>query len=258
MRANITINDAGTILAASNSPPPTGGAAVSRVNQKMFITLGAKPTVPALLSLIRALRAVKTAITLYNFDGNDGTQFTQNKICIRLAQMALPNLESEHRRLFQSEIELVSPQLLTFDNLPDDLLRLAHMSLDTTDVLSSLIKVYDAHIKNLVLVGQSLSMKLCFIVVPENLAWPKPPPLLAQSFEHCLDPPLNYWLAISYETAMAVRGPLYQHGMIRINQGPERQFKRIIYPIIPANERASNHRILSTACLLDDPDTPII
>jgi len=48
MRANITINDAGTILAASNSPPPTGGAAVSRVNQKMFITLGAKPTVPAL------------------------------------------------------------------------------------------------------------------------------------------------------------------------------------------------------------------
>jgi hypothetical protein len=81
--------------------------------------------------------------------------------------MALSSLESEHRKLFQSEIELVTPQFLTFDNLPDDLLRLARMPLDTPDVLSSLIKVYDPHIKNLVLVGQSLSMKLCLIVFPK-------------------------------------------------------------------------------------------
>ena len=65
MRANITINDAGIILAASNAPPPIGGAAVY---QKMSITLGAKPTVPALLSLIRALRAVKTTIGLNHSD----------------------------------------------------------------------------------------------------------------------------------------------------------------------------------------------
>jgi hypothetical protein len=128
--------------------------------------------------------------------------------------MALSSLESA--------IELVTPQLSTFDNLPDDLLRLARMPLDTPEVLSSSIKVYDAHIKNLVLVDQSLSMKLCFIVVPKNLAWPKPSPLLAQSLEHCLDPPFNYWLAITYETAMAIRGSIYQHGMIRIDQGPER------------------------------------
>ncbi len=76
--------------------------------------------------------------------------------------MALSSLEST--------IELVTPQLSTFDNLPDDLLRLARMPLDTPEVLSSSIKVYDAHIKNLVLVDQSLSMKLCFIVVPKNLA----------------------------------------------------------------------------------------
>ena len=222
----------------------------------MSITLGAKPTVPALLSLIRALTAVKTTIGLYHSDENDGKQFTQSKICIHLAQMALSSLESEHRKLFQSKIELVTPQLLTFGNLPDDLLWLARMPPDTPGVLSSLIKVYDAHIKNLVLVGQSLSTKLCFVVVPENLAWPKPPPLLAQSIEQCLDPPFNYWLAIFY--GMASRGPLYQHGMIRIDRGPERRFKRITYPIIPANQRASNHSILSTACLLDDPDTPII
>ena len=138
----------------------------------MSITLGAKPTVPALLSLIGALRAFKTTIGLYQSDENDGTQFTQSKICIHLAQMALSSLESEHRKLFQSKIELVTPQLLTFGNLPDDLLWLARMPLDTPDVLSSLIKVYDAHIKNLALVGQSLSMKLCFVVVPKNLAWP--------------------------------------------------------------------------------------
>jgi hypothetical protein len=39
--------------------------------------------------------------------------------------MALSSLESEHRKLFQSEIELITPQLLTFDNLSDVLLRLA-------------------------------------------------------------------------------------------------------------------------------------
>ncbi|MDB0016334.1 hypothetical protein N9E28_02155 [Alphaproteobacteria bacterium] len=64
-----------------------GGAAVLRVHQKMSITLGDKPTVPALLSLIRALRAVITKIILYQPDENEGTQFTQSKICIRLAQM---------------------------------------------------------------------------------------------------------------------------------------------------------------------------
>ena len=50
---------------------------------------------PALLSLIRALRAVKTKIILYQPDENEGTQFTQIKVCIRLAQMALSSQESE-------------------------------------------------------------------------------------------------------------------------------------------------------------------
>ena len=85
MRANILTNDAGIILAASNAQPPIGGAAVSRAHQKMSITLGTKPTVPALLSLIRALRAVKTKIILYQPNKNDGTQFIQIKVCIRLA-----------------------------------------------------------------------------------------------------------------------------------------------------------------------------
>jgi hypothetical protein len=40
------------------------GAAALRVHQKISITLGDKPTVLALLSLIRALRAVKTKIIL--------------------------------------------------------------------------------------------------------------------------------------------------------------------------------------------------
>ena len=47
---------------------------------------------PALLSLIRAFRAVKTKIILYQPDENDSTQFTQIKVCIRLAQMALYSL----------------------------------------------------------------------------------------------------------------------------------------------------------------------
>ena len=95
MRANITINDADIILAASNAPPPTSGAAVSRVNQKMSITLGAQPTVPALPTLIRALGAVKTKVISYQPDENDGTQFTQSKICIRLAQKGSVQFEKQ-------------------------------------------------------------------------------------------------------------------------------------------------------------------
>lgn len=106
--------------------------------------------------------------------------------------------------------------------------------------------------------GQSLSMKLCFVFVPKDLVWPDPAPLLAQSFDHCLDAPFNQWLAIIYETAMAIRSPLYQHGTICLNDNLTYQFKRIIYPIMPANERASNHRILSAARLLDDLEAPII
>ena len=40
---------------------------------------------------------LKTTIGLYHSDENDGTQFTQSKICFHLAQMALSSLESEHR-----------------------------------------------------------------------------------------------------------------------------------------------------------------
>ena len=76
MRANISTNDAGIVLAASDAQPPIGGAAVSRVHQKKSIRLGAKPNVTRLLSLIRALSAVKTKFILYQPDENDGTQFT--------------------------------------------------------------------------------------------------------------------------------------------------------------------------------------
>jgi hypothetical protein len=97
MRANITINDGAIIIATSNAPSPIGRAAVSRVTQKMSITNDAKPTAPASLSLIRALRAVKIKIIFYQPDENDGTQFKQSRICIRLAQKALSSLKSERQ-----------------------------------------------------------------------------------------------------------------------------------------------------------------
>ena len=115
--------------------------------------------------------------------------------------MALAKLASKNQKCVQSKIALVTPDLLTLDNLPDDLLRLAQMSFDA---------------------------------------------------------PFNQWLAIAYETAKAIRSPLYQHGTICLNDNLTYQFKRIIYPIMPANERASNHRILSAARLLDDLEAPII
>jgi hypothetical protein len=93
--ANITINDGGIIHAASDAPPPIGGVAVSRVNQKKSITNDAKPIAPALTTLIHALGAVKTKIISYQPDKNASTQFTQSEICIRLAQKGSVQFEKQ-------------------------------------------------------------------------------------------------------------------------------------------------------------------
>jgi hypothetical protein len=62
---------------------------------KTSITNDAKPTVPALLSLIRALRSVRAKIILYQPNENDGTQFTKSKISTRLVQKAQSSLKSK-------------------------------------------------------------------------------------------------------------------------------------------------------------------
>ena len=86
----------------------------------MSIKLGAMPTVPALLSLIHALRAVKIKIILFQPDENDGTRLTQSKVCIRPAQTALSTLESEKQKK-RDGLPLHRMALYATPGLKDDL-----------------------------------------------------------------------------------------------------------------------------------------
>jgi hypothetical protein len=73
MRANITINDRGAIRASNGGGQPRGGLQATRLNQKFTITLGETPTVYALLTLIRTLRAIDSSMAIIGSRDFDGT-----------------------------------------------------------------------------------------------------------------------------------------------------------------------------------------
>jgi hypothetical protein len=57
------------------------------------------------------------------------------------------------------------------------------LSLGTLDVPSALQRISEVGIKNLVFVGQTMSMKLSFVARPDNLIWPSQTPKLGKTFE---------------------------------------------------------------------------
>ena len=57
------------------------------------------------------------------------------------------------------------------------------------------------------------------------------------------------WLATVYEVALAIRQPIFQHGLIGVYTKERWSFQRLIYPFAPAHERSINQRVLSVATL---------
>jgi len=85
------------------------------------------------------------------------------------------------------------------------------------DVPSALQRISEVGIENLASVGQTMSMKLSFIARSDNLIWPSQTPKLGETFEECLPRAEGEWLATVYEAALAIRQPLYHHGLISID-----------------------------------------
>ena len=262
MRANISINNEGVILTPSDRLPPVGGLFVARINQQIAITLDKKPTTIALLSLIRTLRAIRGTITLTHSASNEASDpasdHTSASACVYLADMALRGLEFDHQPLFKSQIEIITPNSLTLDALPENLFHLARLIFNNADTTSPFMKAMDANIKDLVLVGQNLSMNLCFISIPETLAWPTPKPMTSQSLDVCLPYPVNLWFFIVYELALSIRNPIHHYGTIETGDGHPKRFQRLIYPVVSDQDRANNYQILSTAIFNDDPEASLI
>jgi len=258
MRVHITINADGITKPSVEPTPPDGGAHIKRDNKSFVVTLSANPTALALSVLIRSLRVVETTMELDGKGAFNRGNYTRSQLCIMLSQMALNRRESEFAPYFTSRIEILTGGLLDIDILPQNLLRLGQLSLGSLDVPTALLRASEADIQNLVSIGQTMSMKLSFIARPENLIWPSQTPQLGETFEECLPRAAGEWLSTVFEAALAIRSPIYHHGLIKIDSFGQQPFQRLIYPLAPIHERSANHRVLSVACLTNEPNRHII
>ncbi|WP_438995959.1 hypothetical protein [Candidatus Puniceispirillum sp.] len=265
MRSEILINKKGIVQSSESDATPEGGVCVTRTNQEFSIFFDDKPEVPALMSLIRTLRSASGLMNLSGANVNKSNQTPQD-VFITIAQMAIKALEAEPDINFKSHLELFSYANLDKYDLPEALMPLARLNLLGKDVPSALMQVVNANIENLVSVGQTMSMRLCFLSTPPQFSWPDATIEKGDALDECLPKDSEYWLSILYETAFALKLPLYHHGHITM---PDTQtgttpgntqypFHRLIYPLAPASDRPHNYRVLSVACITDPEHQPII
>jgi hypothetical protein len=244
MRAQIFINRFGTTQAATGKRPPYGGIVAHRSNRFFSIILDDMATIPALINLIRTLRAVESDIIL---NGASTKPLTRQQMCLLLARRALSMIEKQNEDMFMSDMEIFNPRISTIDVLPENLTRLLQLDFGGLDAPSALMLASSAKIKNLVSVGQSQSMRLYYLALPADITWPQEPPPLSKPLEEALSDPLCTWLSITYEAALAIRAPIYQHGILRLNAELRLPFQRVLNPIIPKNERPAHFRVLTSA-----------
>lgn len=117
------------------------------------------------------------------------------------------------------------------------------------DVPSALHRTSEVGIANLAPVGHTMSMKLSFIARLDNLIWPSQTPKFGETFEECLPRFERKWLATLDKATLAIRRPLYHHGLVRVGAKRCQPFQWLIYPLAPAHKRSINHRVLSVAIL---------
>ena len=257
MRSEILINKNGVVQSSKSGTTPKGGICVTRTNQEFSIIFGDKPELPALISLIRTLRSTSGTMTLSGPNLSKSSQTPQNAF-ITIARMALHTLESKPNVNFKSHLDLFSYANLDKHDLPEDLMTLARLNLIGKDVPSALMQVVNANIENLVSIGQTMSMRLCFLSIPNKFSWPDANIQKGNTLDECLPKDAEYWLSILYEAAFALKSPLYHHGTITISEKIQRPFHRLIYPLTSISDRPHNYRVLSVACITDHENQPII
>ena len=133
---------------------------------------------------------------------------TPQDVFITIARMAIKALEAEPDIIFKSHLELFSHANLDKYDLPEELMPLARLNLLGKDVPSALMQVIDANIKNLVSIGQTMSMRLCFLSIPPQFSWPNATIEKGDALDECLPKDAEYWLSLLYETAFALKSPL--------------------------------------------------
>lgn len=244
MRAQIVINKFGTTQTGTGSKPPSGGILARRSNRDFSIVLDQAVTIAALIALMRTLRAIDGQMKL---DSDNALPMTRQKMCLKLARHALSIIEKSHETRFMSDLEIFNPEISTIDVLPNNLTQLVELDFTKLDAPSALMKASAAKIKNLVLVGQNRSMRLCFLALPKDTAWPPGPPELTLPIDESVVEPICTWLTIAYEAALSIQAPIYQHGILKINSELRLPFQRVLNPITPTDDRPAHFRVLSVA-----------
>ena len=255
MRAQIIINKFGIIQEGEGKKPPQGGVLARRTNRDLVVHLHNAVTVPALLCLIQALRAVDVQMTLV---GSTALPMTRAQICLTLARRALSIVEGKHEDLFMSDLEIFNKEISTIDILPKNLTKLVELNFSQMDAPSALMKASTAKVGNLVSVGQTRSMRLYFLALPENLSWPPDVPDISKPIDEVLSEPISTWLSIAYEAALSIQSPIYQHGILKINPELRLPFQRVLNPITPLTNRPAHFRILTTASVIGDHADDVI
>jgi hypothetical protein len=95
MRAKIVIDKFGTTRTGDTNEPPPGGVTARRSNRDFVVKLDADASYPALISLIRTLRAVDGDMTLAD---DTASPMSREELCLKLAHRAFANIVRTRRK----------------------------------------------------------------------------------------------------------------------------------------------------------------
>jgi hypothetical protein len=174
MRAKIVIDKYGTTRAGDTTEPPPSGVTAKRSNHDFAVKLDADVSYPALISMLRTLRAVDGQMTLAD---DPASPMRREEVCLKLTHRAFAIIERSHEDLFMSDLEIFTPNIPAIELLPANLIRLAELDFTNLDAPTALMRASMAKIENLISVGQNRSSKLYFMMIPEVIGWPDESPL---------------------------------------------------------------------------------
>jgi len=257
VRAQISISKNGTIHNAKSTTSLPGGVLLNRKNSEFTVTVSQNASCKSLTTLIQTLRAIDQTLLLKQL-GAEPQLISKSKLCVLAAKRALSLIEQEYECPFASTLDVVTKPIHTNIELHESLRNFASMVVAGLDTPAALIKANMLDIPHLTSTAQNRSMRLFFVALPTTIDWPVMAPRTRQPIDSELDDLTARWLSVLYDTALAARQPLFHHGTIELTPCKTISFQRILYPITPTSERPGNHRVLSAAICLNDPDIILI
>lgn len=257
MRARIAINDQGMILGSDGETIPNHGFLVLRKKNVIHIHMEAVPSYAAIVVMLHTLRAIRAIVHLHQ-PHSLITKYSVSEFCVLLGQRGLQHLQKDADSPFRSQISLFRRDDIARHDISKQLAKIGLLEVRDIASATTLMQASAFNNPNLVVVAPNRLMRFFFIALPPECDWPVIAPRTHFPIDEECDELTARWLTLPYETALATKAPLFQHGSIKLSARKTVAFHRIIVPISPASDRPTNYRILSLASCPNDPDFVII